>query len=137
LADAHLHLDISAGRQLIDGKTAEGYVRTRVDNDFQRAARQQEVLQQLVKRLVSPASTVDISALLDSLFSFKTDLPVGDMPTLMELARRAQAADVTTQVLDPDHGFMTFAGDRGDGRGYILEPNVGAMRRFAAAHLKD
>lgn len=137
LADAHLHLDISAGRQLIDGKTAEGYVRTRVDNDFQRAARQQEVLLQLVRRLVSPASTVDIPALLDSLFSFKTDLPMGDLATLRELARRAQTADVTTQVLDPDHGFMTFAGDRGDGRGYILEPNIDAMRRFAAKHLKD
>jgi len=137
LADAHLHLDIAAGRQLLDGKTAEGYVRTRIDSDFQRAARQQEVLLNLVRRIVSPSAAVDLPALLDSLFSFKTDLPPGDLPTLMELARRAQTAEVTTQVLDPDHGFMTFAGDRGDGRGYILEPDIDAMRQFAAQHLKD
>lgn len=138
LVDAHLHLDLPKGPQLLDGKTAEAYVRSRyTTNDFERAGRQQEVLLQIVKRLVSPTSTVDLPALLDSLFSFKTDLPLGDMLTLMELARRAQTADVTTQVLDPDHGFMTFAGDRGDGRGYILEPNIDAMRQFAAQHLKD
>lgn len=137
LADAHLHLDIPAGRQTLDGRTAEGYVRTRVDNDFQRAARQQEVLLQIVRRLISPDRNVDIQAVLDSLFSFETDLQLDQMPTLMELARRAQSADVTTQVLDPDHGFVTFAGDRGDGRGYILEPDVDAMRQFAAKYLTD
>jgi polyisoprenyl-teichoic acid--peptidoglycan teichoic acid transferase len=137
LTDKHLQLDIPAGRQLLDGKNAEGYVRTRVDNDFQRAARQQEVLLQLVKRLVSPNAQVDIPALLDSLHSFDTDLPLDQMPTLLELARRAQSADVTTQVLDPSDGFMTFAGDRGDGRGYVLEPDIDAMRRFAAEHLVD
>ena len=95
------------------------------------------MLLNLVRRIVSPSAAVDVPALLDSLFSFKTDLPLGDLPTLMELARRAQTAQVTTQVLDPDHGFMTFAGDRGDGRGYILEPDIDAMRQFAAQHLKD
>jgi hypothetical protein len=40
-------------------------------------------------------------------------------------------------VLDPNHGFITFAGDQGDGRGYVLEPNIDAMRQFAARHLRD
>jgi LCP family protein required for cell wall assembly len=138
LVDAHLHLDLPAGRQMLDGKTAEAYVRSRyTTNDFERAARQQEVLLQIVKRLVAPSADIDIPALLDGLFSFDTDLPLDQMPTLIELARRAQSADVTTQVLDPDHGFISFAGDRGDGRGYILQPDIDAMRRFAAKHLKD
>jgi LCP family protein required for cell wall assembly len=138
LVDAHLDLNLPAGRQLLDGETAEDYVRSRyTTNDFERAGRQQQVLLQIVKKLVSPSANVDIQALLDSLHSFKTDLPLNDLPTLIELARRAQDAKVTTQVLDPDHGFMTFAGDRGDGRGYVLEPNVDAMRQFAAEHLKD
>jgi LCP family protein required for cell wall assembly len=136
LVDAHLHLDLPAGRQLLDGKTAEAYVRSRyTTNDFERAGRQQEVLLQLVRKLVAPATTVDIPTLLDGLHSFKTDLPLRDMITFVELARRAQHAKVTAQVLDPDHGFMTFAGDRGDGRGYVLEPNIDAMREFAAQHL--
>jgi LCP family protein required for cell wall assembly len=137
LADAHLDLNIPAGRQLLDGKTAQGYVRTRVDNDFQRAARQQEVIQQLVRRLISPDHHIDIPALLDSLDSFETDLPLEDMPTYVELAQRAQDAEVITQVLNPDGGFITFAGDAGDGRGYILEPDIEAMRAFAAEHLVD
>ena len=137
LTDRHLRLHIQPGRQLLDGQTAEGYVRTRVDNDFQRAARQQEVLLQLAKRLSAPTADIDIPALLDSLHSFDTDLPLDQMATLLELVRRSESAKVTTQVLDPEDGFMTFAGDRGDGRGYILEPNIEAMRQFAAAHLKD
>jgi LCP family protein required for cell wall assembly len=138
LVDAHLDLNLAAGRQLLDGETAEDYVRSRyTTNDFERAGRQQQVLLQIVRKLVSPSASVDIQAILDSLHSFKTDLPLKDMLTLIELARRAQTAQVTTQVLDPDHGFMTFAGDRGDGRGYVLEPNVDAMRQFAAEHLKD
>ncbi|HET7521122.1 MAG TPA: LCP family protein [Candidatus Limnocylindria bacterium] len=137
LADAHLHLDIPAGRQTLDGQTAQGYVRTRVDNDFQRAARQQEVIQQIVRRLVQPERAIDIPALLSGLDSFETDLPLEDMPTYVELARRSRDARVTAQVLEPDDGFMTFAGDAGDGRGYILEPNIEAMRAFAAEHLVD
>jgi LCP family protein required for cell wall assembly len=138
LVDAHLDLDLAAGRQLLDGDTAEAYVRSRyTTNDFERAGRQQQVLLQIVKKLVAPKTTIDIQPMLDSLYSFKTNLPLGDMPTLQELARRAQSAKVTAQVLDPDDGFMTFAGDRGDGRGYVLEPNVDAMRQFAAEHLTD
>jgi LCP family protein required for cell wall assembly len=138
LVDAHLDLDLASGRQLLDGETAEDYVRSRyTTNDFARAGRQQQVLLQIVKKLVSPTANVDIQAVLDSLHSFKTNLPLNDMPTLIELARRAQKARVTAQVLDPDHGFMSFAGDRGDGRGYVLEPNVDAMRQFAAEHLQD
>jgi LCP family protein required for cell wall assembly len=138
LVDAHLDLDLAAGRQLLDGDTAEAYVRSRyTTNDFERAGRQQQVLLQIVKKLVAPKTTIDIQPMLGSLYSFKTNLPLGDMPTLQELARRAQSAKVTAQVLDPDDGFMTFAGDRGDGRGYVLEPNVDAMRQFAAEHLAD
>jgi LCP family protein required for cell wall assembly len=138
LVDAHLDLDLAAGRQLLNGETAEDYVRSRyTTNDFERAGRQQQVLLQIVKKLVAPGTSIDIPTLLDGLHSYKTDLPVTDMLTLIELARRAQKAHVTAQVLDPDHGFMTFAGDRGDGRGYVLEPNVDAMRQFAAEHLKD
>jgi LCP family protein required for cell wall assembly len=138
LVDAHLDLDLPAGPQVLNGETAEAYVRSRyTTNDFERAGRQQAVLLDIVKRLVARSDQVDIQGLLDSLHSFATDLPLEQMPTLLELARRSQSADVTTQVLDPDDGFISFAGDRGDGRGYVLEPDVDAMRKFAAQHLTD
>jgi LCP family protein required for cell wall assembly len=137
LFDAPLKLDMQPGRQRVDGETALDYVRTRFDTDFARAARQQEVILQLVSRLVDPDADIDIPALLDGLFSFETDLPLEQMPTLVEIARRAQSADVTKQVLGPDDGFITDAGDFGDGRGYILLPNIDLMRQFAAEHLAE
>jgi LCP family protein required for cell wall assembly len=137
LRDKHLHLNLTAGRHQIDGETANGYVRTRFDTDYARAARQQEVLLQIVNKLVNPSIDVDIPPLLDALHSFDTDLSLDDMPTFMELARRAQSAAVTGQVLNPDDGFILDEGDFGDGRGYVLIPDIQKMRQFAAQHLAD
>jgi polyisoprenyl-teichoic acid--peptidoglycan teichoic acid transferase len=131
LRDPIVSLDLTAGRQTLDGPTALAYVRTRIDTDYGRAARQQEVLLELVARLVSPQTDVDISALLTGLASFDTDLPLDDLPTLFEIGRRAQAAVVMREVLRPPE-FITFEGDAGDGRGYILIPDVEAIRALAA-----
>jgi LCP family protein required for cell wall assembly len=130
LSDPKVALDIPAGEQELDGPTALKYVRTRVDMDYGRDARQQEVVLQLVAKLVSPQADVDIAALLDGLGSLDTDLPLADLPTLIEIGRRAQDATITRQVLQPPD-FVTFEGDRGDGRGYVLEPNIEAIRAFA------
>lgn len=137
LVDAHLHLDMAAGRQMVDGETALDYVRTRFDTDYSRAARQQEVILDLVSRLIEPGTDVDIPQLLAGLFSFETNLPLDQMPTLIEIAKRAQTADVTEQVFNPQDGFILNEGDFGDGRGYILLPNIDAMRAFAAEHLAE
>jgi LCP family protein required for cell wall assembly len=137
LVDRHLDLRMEAGRQKIDGVTANAYVRTRFDTDYARAARQQEVLLQIVQKLVDTRTDVDIPLLLDGLFSFETDLSLDDMPTFIELATRAQAARVTGQVFNPDDGFILDEGDFGDGRGYILIPDIEKMRRFAQRHLSD
>jgi LCP family protein required for cell wall assembly len=137
LVDAHLKLDMQPGRQRVDGETALDYTRTRFDSDYARAARQQEVILDLVSRLIDPDRGVDIPMLLDGLDTFETDLPLDQMPTLLEIANRAQSADVTGQVLNPQDGFITDEGDFGDGRGYILLPNIDLMRQFAAEHLAE
>jgi anionic cell wall polymer biosynthesis LytR-Cps2A-Psr (LCP) family protein len=137
LVDRHLDLRMDPGPQKIDGFTAQGYVRTRFDTDYARAARQQEVILKLVSRLIDADTDVDIPALLDGLASFDTDLPLDQMPTLIELAKRAQSADVTDQVFNPQDGFISDEGDFGDGRGYILLPDIDRMREFAAEHLAE
>jgi polyisoprenyl-teichoic acid--peptidoglycan teichoic acid transferase len=137
LLDRHLQLHMEAGAQHIDGETANSYVRTRFDTDYARAARQQEVLLQIVERLVDPTTEVDIPQLLDGLHSFETDLSLSDMPTFIALARRAQDATVTEQVFNPQGGYIVDEGDFGDGRGYILIPDVEKMRQFAQRHLAD
>jgi len=134
LTDPIVDLDLEAGPQTLDGTTALAYVRTRVDKDYGRAARAQEVVLALVGELVAEDAEIDLAGLIDGLDSLETDLPLEDLPTLVEIARRAQAANVTTQVLEPTE-FITFEGDRGDGRGYILEPDIEAIRAFAAEHI--
>ena len=129
LDDPKVGLKLEAGKQHIDGETALKYVRSRVDMDYGRAARQQEVILALVAKLVDDKTDVDLRKLLDGLKSLETDLPLDDLPTLVEIARRAKDAEVTKQVLQPPD-YITFEGDRGDGRGYILEPDIEKIRAF-------
>jgi LCP family protein required for cell wall assembly len=125
IVDPIVDLDLEAGTQEIDAETANGYVRTRVDQDYGRMGRQQEVLVALVERLVGE-DRIDLSDLVDRLDSLETDLPMEDLPTLVEIARRSTDAEPRTLVIQPP--LITFEGDRGDGRGYILEPDVDAIR---------
>jgi LCP family protein required for cell wall assembly len=127
LVDAHLDLSIPAGRQVLDGATALKYVRSRyTTNDFARAARQQEVLFDIVRRLVSRETEVDVAQLVTGLGSLQTDLPLKDLPTMFAIAKQARDAKVTHLVFTPPE-FFTFNGLAGL-RGYILEPNIEAMR---------
>jgi LCP family protein required for cell wall assembly len=126
LVDPKVDLDIPAGPQEIDAATANAYVRTRVDQDYGRMGRQQEVLLALVAKLVDPETDIDPRALVDGLDSLETDVPLDELPTLVELARRAADAEVERLLIEPP--LITFEGDRGDGRGYVLEPDVEAIR---------
>ena len=126
LVDPIVDLDLEPGTQVLDANQALGYVRTRVDQDYGRMGRQQEVIVELVDRLVDPDTDLDLAALIDGLDSLETDLPLDQLPTLIELATRAAGADVSELVIQPP--LIVFEGDRGDGRGYILEPDVEAIR---------
>jgi polyisoprenyl-teichoic acid--peptidoglycan teichoic acid transferase len=126
LVDPIVKLDLEAGPQELDPRQTLAYVRTRVDQDYGRMGRQQEVIVELVRSLADPEGDVDLADLLDGLDSLETDLPLEELPTLIELARRAADADVNNLLIEPP--LITFEGDRGDGRGYILEPDVEAIR---------
>jgi LCP family protein required for cell wall assembly len=130
LVDPTVDLDLPAGPQELDAPTANRYVRTRVDQDYGRMGRQQEVVLALVDRLTDPERDIDLRAVLDGFDSLETDLPLEDLPTLLEIARRASDAEVRPLVIEPP--LITFEGDRGDGRGYILEPDVEAIRAAVA-----
>ena len=101
-------------------------MRTRVDQDYGRMGRQQEVIVELVDRLVDPDTDLDLAALIDGLDSLETDLPLDELFTLMELGRRAADAEVSNLVIEPP--LIVSEGDIGDGRGYILIPDVEAIR---------
>ena len=126
LVDPIVSLDLPAGDQELDGPTTLNYVRTRVDQDYGRMGRQQEVSVALIRKLVDPATDLNLAEVLGSFESLETDLPLDELATLLELARRAADAEVNNLLVMPP--LITFEGDRGDGRGYILEPDVEAIR---------
>jgi polyisoprenyl-teichoic acid--peptidoglycan teichoic acid transferase len=126
LADPIVDLNLEPGTQILDAGQALGYVRTRVDQDYGRMGRQQEVIVELVDRLVDPDTELDLMELLDGLDSLATDLPLDELLTLLELAERAGDAEVSNLVIQPP--LIVSEGDIGDGRGYILIPDVEAIR---------
>ena len=126
LVDPIVELNLEPGTHTLDAAETLGYVRTRVDQDYGRMGRQQEVIVELISRLVDPETELDLAELIDGLDSLETDLPLDQIPTLVELATRAADADVSELVIQPP--LIVFEGDRGDGRGYILEPDVEAIR---------
>ena len=127
LADPPIGLDLQPGEQELDGPTALSYVRTRIDQDYGRMGRQQEVIIGLVSRLVDPETDVDLGELLAGLDSLETDLPLDDLLTLAEIARRAQVASVERVLVEPP-AMIVQEGDLGDGRGYVLVPDVEVIR---------
>jgi LCP family protein required for cell wall assembly len=132
LADPPIGLDLQPGEQELDAPTALSYVRTRIDQDYGRMGRQQEVITDLVDRLVDPETDIDLSEFLAGLDSLETDLPLDDLPTLVEIARRAQDASVQRVLVQPPD-MIVQEGDLGDGRGYVLVPDVEAIRAVVTA----
>jgi LCP family protein required for cell wall assembly len=121
-------LYLTPGRAHLDGITALHYSRARYyDSDYARAARQQQVIRALARKYADPSTVVDLPRLLGALTGLETNLPLEDLPTLALLARRAGRADSTAQVLMPPR-FALGWGDQHDGRGWVIIPNVQAMR---------
>lgn len=128
-----LHLD--AGPQELDAATALLYLRTRIDTDYGRMGRHQEVIVSLIERLTDPDRSIDLRSLLDGFESLETDLPLDELESLLELARRAREAEVANLVIQPP--LITFEGDRDDGRGYVLEADFDAIQAEVQALIGD
>ena len=120
---------MTPGRQYrLDGQTALYFSRARYfDNDYARAARQQQVVRALARKYTDPDTDVQLANLLPVLAGMETNLPMQDLRTLLVLAKRAARADYVAQVLTPPQ-FSLSAGDNHDGRGWVIIPNVEAMR---------
>ena len=130
-------LYLTPGKAHLDGYQALAFSRARYyDNDYARAARQQQVIRALARKYTDPDTNVRLGQLLAALTGLETNLPMRDLRTLIVLARRAAGAGYVMQVLTPPQ-FSLAAGDLGDGRGWVIVPNVEAMRAHVRALLGD
>jgi len=129
LVDPKVHLNLEPGPTHLDGATALRYARTRADTDYGRAARQQQVVLALVHQWLDPGAA-GLFAAVRLLGSLETDISLTEIPTLLEIGRRSSSADLTAIVLQPPR-FSLFAGiEPNSYRGWVMIPDVGAMRAY-------
>lgn len=135
--DRSIQLRISAALHHMNGAVALKYARSRhTTSDYDRDARQQQILAAIVRTMVNPATKINFLSLIGALHSMKTDLPLTQFPALFELARRSAGATLVTRVLAPP-AYATFSGiEFGTGRGWIQVPNLRAIRAYVASVLK-
>ena len=122
------NLYLTPGKAHLDGLTALHYARARYyDSDYARAARQQQIIRALARKYTDPQTNVHLARLLPTLAGLETNLPLDELPTLSVMARRASRAPVDSQVLAPPQYALGW-GDQHDGRGWVILPNIQAMR---------
>ena len=131
ISDGQIEFSINAGWQRIDGQQALAYSRSRyTDSDYARAGRQMQLLAALAHRISLLDEEFDLEAMLALLTTLRTNAPLTDLPTLLQVVGDAADANVTATVLEPPQ-FSLFTGiESGTGRGYVQVANVGEMRAY-------
>jgi LCP family protein required for cell wall assembly len=121
---------ISTGKHELDGETALAFVRSRKgagDSDFGRAARQQQLLVALQRKLVDPAMLPNLPGLLkDATKTLKTNFPPDRIAEVLELARKTDDRAVKKYVLGPP--YSTHPTNLST---YILVPNMERIAKLS------
>ncbi|HLN19066.1 MAG TPA: LCP family protein, partial [Patescibacteria group bacterium] len=117
---------ISTGKQTLNGDQALCFVRSRVtSNDFERAKRQQMVMQLVKDKMTSLGTLTDFSkvnGILDSLGdNVRTDMQLWEMQKLYDIYKNIPNPEIHQRVLeDSEEGLLYFPGE--GAAGYILLP---------------
>lgn len=124
----YITVDIPAGVQHMDGKTALQYARSRHgSSDFMRARRQQQVLKAVRDKVLSlniPLTRIpELLRLAGD--SVQTDLSLSEMYTLAKIAREIPAENIRSAVIDES---MTTSQLTPDGAS-VLIPNHERIRQ--------
>ena len=121
---------IRPGRHHLNGGEALAYARIRKatgENDFTRAARQQEVLVALRDRVVQGGFVTNVTGFLGAVGeTLETDMPADRLPFLAGLIDQIGRDEVYRAVIEPPLVELTS-----DDRGSILVPDVVAIRGLA------
>jgi LCP family protein required for cell wall assembly len=135
--DPHVHLNLFPGPTHLTGVQALSFSRSRnADSDYARAARQQQVILALVRKWLAP-SMGSLIAGLGAMSSLQTDIGLAELPTLLEIGRRSASASVTAIVLKPPR-FSIFVGFEPNSiRGWVMIPDIPAIRAYAKSQLVD
>ncbi|OGI29500.1 MAG: hypothetical protein A2288_01280 [Candidatus Moranbacteria bacterium RIFOXYA12_FULL_44_15] len=129
---------LPAGQQTLNGDQALCYARSRVTtSDFERAKRQQIIIQLVKDKMLSAGTLADFSKLngvLDSLGdNVRTDMQIWEMEEFYKLYKDVPNPKIYQRVLeDSEEGFLYYPGE--SAAGYILLPrgdNYDRIREMA------
>lgn len=125
---------LSSGLQSLDGRTALAYVRSRYgagDNDFTRAARQQQLILALRVKLTDPAMLPKLPELLDiAADAIRTNFPPDRIDEMLELARGVDEGTVERFVLRPPT-YSIHPPTNTTGGTYILRLQMDEVRKLS------
>jgi anionic cell wall polymer biosynthesis LytR-Cps2A-Psr (LCP) family protein len=117
---------LSAGKQTLDGEQALCFARSRVtSSDFERAKRQQYMIQQVKTKMLSAGTLTDfskINGMLDSLGdNVRSDMQLWEMQKLYDVYKKIPDAQVYQRVLEDSEEGLLYAPTENTS-GYILLP---------------
>jgi len=124
---------LSAGTQELDGETALKYARSRHNSsDFDRAARQQEVLAALKDKALSLGFLTSPSEIKDTYYAisrnFETDMSLSEMLNLVGFAADLKEDSILTTAINEEAnkmGGFLYTPPREEGDPYFLVPYAG------------
>lgn len=118
---------IRPGTYTMNGHEALAYVRSRKgigDNDFTRAARQQQLLAAIRAKLTAGSLITALPGLLDAVkTTISTDVPADQIPVLAQAVQDANVANLQRAVIQPP----IVRPATGPGGAYILVPDFPAI----------
>ena len=125
-AGRYARIHVLAGVHAMDGQEALIYARSRHgSSDFDRAARQQQVISAIRAQSDMAAITRSLPSLAAALKdSLKSDFPQQDLPLLLDLIAQIDSGSIRSIVFTPP----TYQTVGSDDRGYIITPDVAKIR---------
>jgi len=132
--DSEIGFSIEPGWQRINGATALGYSRSRyTDSDYARAGRQMQLIAALASRIALMDEEFNLGEIMALLTTLRTNAPLTDLPTLLQIVGQGANANVSATVLSPPR-FALYAGiEPGTSRGWVMIANVAEMRAYVRA----
>jgi LCP family protein required for cell wall assembly len=125
---------LAAGKQELNSRLALAYVRSRYgagDNDFTRAARQQQLLIALRDKLTDPLNIGKIPGVLDVVGdTVRTNFPAERISEMVAIAQRVSGGDVKRVVLQPPT-YSVHPPTKSTGGIYILRLHLAALRQLS------
>lgn len=141
--DGYTVFSINSGPQHLDGETALKFVRSRkTTSDFDRAARQQKLLEAIYQKALSESTLRSPSTIKDIYNSVKeninTDLTTREMISLAEFAKYLDHSRIIRKVIHDDPGqeggFLYTPPREEYGGAFVLIPfgeNLNLIHRYA------